>query len=149
MQTLTTLPVEGQTVILRSDESRKRKDQSKKRPRVHEKIQAFHRNALDGVISPILRLKINRSLCNFKCEHCCEEPYMSRDLKARTGAIDPRKQMEIADYAELSRILPVSREMARYHAMLGVEIGVAFTVTTVMFAIYANLSTKGRLEEGL
>ncbi len=56
---------------------------------------------------------------------------------------------EFLDYAELSHILPVSPEMARYHAMLGVEIGVAFTVTTVMFAIYANLSTKGRLEEGL
>jgi len=56
---------------------------------------------------------------------------------------------EFLDYAELSRVFPVSREMARYHAMLGVEIGVAFTVTTVMFAIYANLSTKGRLEEGL
>ena len=103
MKTLTTLPTEDQTLILRSDESRKREDQSKKRPRVHEKIQAFHRESLNGVISPILRLKINRSLCNFKCEHCCEEPYMSRDLKARTGAIDPRKQMEIADYAELSR----------------------------------------------
>ncbi len=56
---------------------------------------------------------------------------------------------EFLDYAELSRILPVSREMARYYAMLGVEVGVAFTVTTVMFAIYANLSTKGRLENGL
>ena len=56
---------------------------------------------------------------------------------------------EFLDYAELSHILPVSREMARYHAMLGVEIGVAFTVTTVMFAIYANLSTRGRLEGGL
>ncbi len=103
MKTLITLPTEGQTLILRSDESRKREDQTQKRPRVHEKIQAFHRESLNGVISPILRLKINRSLCNFKCEHCCEEPYMSRDLKARTGAIDPRKQMEIADYAELSR----------------------------------------------
>jgi multicomponent Na+:H+ antiporter subunit B len=56
---------------------------------------------------------------------------------------------EFLDYAELSHILPVSREMARYHAMLGVEIGVAFTVTAVMFAIYANLSTRGRLEGGL
>lgn len=89
--------------VLTTGESRKREDQSKKRPRVHEKIQAFHRKAMDGVISPILRLKINRSLCNFKCQHCCEEPYMTRDLKARTGAADPRKQMEIADYAELSR----------------------------------------------
>ena len=56
---------------------------------------------------------------------------------------------EFLDYAELSTIFPVSREMARYHAMLGVEIGVAFTVTTVMFAIYASLSSKGRLEGGL
>ncbi|MBG31040.1 MAG: hypothetical protein CMI31_13735 [Opitutae bacterium] len=56
---------------------------------------------------------------------------------------------EFLDYAELASILPVSREMARYHAMLGIEIGVAFTVTTVMFAIYANLSTRGCLEKGL
>ena len=56
---------------------------------------------------------------------------------------------EFLDYAELYHVLPVSREMARYHAMLGVEIGVAFTVTTVMFAIYANLSSRGRLEGGL
>ena len=56
---------------------------------------------------------------------------------------------EFLDYAELSHVLPVSREMARYHAMLGVEIGVAFTVTTIMFAIYANLSSRGRLEGGL
>ena len=56
---------------------------------------------------------------------------------------------EFLDYAELASIFPVSREMARYHAILGVEIGVAFTVTTVMFAIYANLSTRGRLEKGL
>ena len=31
---------------------------------------------------------------------------------------------EFLDYAELEKVLPVSREMARYHAMLGVEIGV-------------------------
>lgn len=90
-------------VVLTPRESRKREDQSKKRPRVHEKIQASNRGAIDGRISPILRLKINRSLCNFKCQHCCEEPYMSRDLKSRTGAVDPRRQMDIADYAELSR----------------------------------------------
>ena len=84
-------------------EIRKRKDQKKKRPRVYEKIKAFHRDMSNGVISPILRLKINRSLCNFECTHCCEEPYMSRDLKKKTGAIDPRKQMSLADYAELSR----------------------------------------------
>lgn len=84
-------------------EQNKRKDQSQKRPRVHEKIQAYFKGMLDGQISPILRLKINRSLCNFACAHCCEEPYMSRDLKKRTGMIDPRPQMGLDDYRELSR----------------------------------------------
>ena len=96
-------PIGSPLAPLTPVERRKRQDQSVKRPRVHEKIKAFHRDAVNGVISPILRLKINRSLCNFHCQHCCEEPYMSRDLKAKTGSIDPRKQMEIADYAELSR----------------------------------------------
>ena len=56
---------------------------------------------------------------------------------------------EFLDYAELEKVLPVSREMARYHAMLGVEIGVGFTVTAIMFALYANLSSEGRLKGGL
>lgn len=84
-------------------EKNKRKDQSVQRPRVHEKIQNYFKGMLDGQISPILRLKINRSLCNFHCAHCCEEPYMSRDLKKKTGAIDPRHQMNLDDYKELSR----------------------------------------------
>jgi len=84
-------------------EQNKRKDQRQKRPRVHEKIQSYFKGMLDGQISPILRLKINRSLCNFACAHCCEEPYMSRDLKKRTGMIDPRPQMGLDDYRELSR----------------------------------------------
>lgn len=84
-------------------EKNKRKDQSQKRPRVHQKIQDYFKNMLDGDISPILRLKINRSLCNFNCAHCCEEPYMTRDLKKRTGMPDPRPQMSLDDYKELSR----------------------------------------------
>lgn len=88
---------------LTDKESKKRKDQSQKRPRVHQKIQDYFSGMIDGKISPILRLKINRSLCNFHCAHCCEEPYMSRDLKKRTGEIDPRPQMTLDDYKELSR----------------------------------------------
>tara|TARA_Y100001936_G_scaffold240400_1_gene274820 strand:+ start:41190 stop:42326 length:1137 start_codon:yes stop_codon:yes gene_type:complete len=84
-------------------EKNKRRDQSQKRPRVHEKIQQYFKGMLDGQISPILRLKINRSLCNFQCTHCCEEPYMTRHLKKTTGAIDPRPQMTTDDYRELSR----------------------------------------------
>jgi len=30
-----------------------------------------------------------------------------------------------------------------------VEIGVAFTVTAIMFSMYSNLSTRGRLSKGL
>lgn len=84
-------------------EKNKRRDQSQRRPRVHEKIQQYFNGMLDGHISPILRLKINRSLCNFHCAHCCEEPYMSRDLKKRTGLLDPRPQMGLEEYRELSR----------------------------------------------
>jgi hypothetical protein len=39
--------------------------------------------------------------------------------------------------------------MARSHGIFGVELGVAFTVMAVMFAIFANLSTRGRLKGGL
>jgi MoaA/NifB/PqqE/SkfB family radical SAM enzyme len=84
-------------------EKKKRTDQSIKRPRVHEKIQNYFKGMLDGQISPILRLKINRSLCNFHCAHCCEEPYMSRDLKKKTGSLDPRPQMSLEDYRKLSQ----------------------------------------------
>ena len=96
--------------ILAKDESlsiiekNKRRDQSVHRPRVHEKIQLYFEKMLDGYISPILRLKINRSLCNFHCAHCCEEPYMTRDIKKNTGIkLDPRPQMTLDDYRELSR----------------------------------------------
>jgi MoaA/NifB/PqqE/SkfB family radical SAM enzyme len=84
-------------------EKKKRTDQSIRRPRVHEKIQNYFKGMLDGQISPILRLKINRSLCNFHCAHCCEEPYMSRDLKKKTGSLDPRPQMSLEDYRKLSQ----------------------------------------------
>ena len=85
-------------------EKNKRRDQSVHRPRVHEKIQTYFKKMLDGYISPILRLKINRSLCNFHCAHCCEEPYMTRDIKKNTGIkMDPRKQMTLDDYRILSK----------------------------------------------
>lgn len=54
------------------------------------------------------------------------------------------------DYGALQNILPgVGPEMARSHGILGVEIGVAITVSSIMFAIYANLSTRGELKKGL
>ena len=54
------------------------------------------------------------------------------------------------DYGVLQPVfLTEGPEMARSHSMLGVEIGVAFTVTAIMFAIYANLASRGSLKEGL
>jgi MoaA/NifB/PqqE/SkfB family radical SAM enzyme len=98
----TSLQVLSVAASITQDEVRKRKDQSQKRPRVHQKIQQYFEHMIDGAISPILRLKINRSLCNFQCQHCCEEPYMTRHLKKATGAHDPRPQMSIDDYRRLS-----------------------------------------------
>lgn len=53
------------------------------------------------------------------------------------------------DYQILHRVLPVDPVMARYHSILGVEIGVAFTVTAIMFSLYSNLSSNGQLKEGI
>lgn len=54
------------------------------------------------------------------------------------------------DYGVLEKILFTDGpEMARSHSLLGVEIGVAFTVAAIMFAIYANLSSRGTLKNGL
>lgn len=96
------LQVLAAAAAITEEEVRKRKDQSQRRPRVYEKIQRYFERMIDGAISPILRLKINRSLCNFQCQHCCEEPYMSRHLKQITGNVDPRRQMTLEDYRRLS-----------------------------------------------
>lgn len=54
------------------------------------------------------------------------------------------------DYGALRGLLGTEgEEMARSHGIFGVELGVAFTVMSVMFAIFANLSTRGRLKGGL
>ncbi len=98
------LKILAENEALTLEEKNKRRDQSIHRPRVHQKIQEYFNKMLDGYISPILRLKINRSLCNFKCAHCCEEPYMTRDVVRRTGAKDPRKQMDDDDYRKLSEM---------------------------------------------
>tara|TARA_B110000114_G_scaffold180366_1_gene216080 strand:- start:2354 stop:3484 length:1131 start_codon:yes stop_codon:yes gene_type:complete len=96
------LKILAENEALTLEEKMKRRDQSVHRPRVHEKIQTYFDKMLDGYISPILRLKINRSLCNFHCAHCCEEPYMTRDVVRRTGNKDPRHQMDNDDYRKLS-----------------------------------------------
>jgi len=54
------------------------------------------------------------------------------------------------DYGVLEAVFRTDGpEMARSHSMLGVEIGVAATVMAIMFAIYANLASKGTLKKAL
>jgi multicomponent Na+:H+ antiporter subunit B len=53
------------------------------------------------------------------------------------------------DYSILHKIMPATPIEARSHSMLGVEIGVAFTVTAIMFSIYSNLASGGKMKEGL
>jgi multicomponent Na+:H+ antiporter subunit B len=54
------------------------------------------------------------------------------------------------DYSILHKWMPATDAvMARSHSMLGVEVGVAFTVSAIMFAIYANLSSRGKLKGGM
>ena len=53
------------------------------------------------------------------------------------------------DYAILHKVMGVTPIEARSHSMLGVEIGVAFTVTAIMFSIYSNLASNGYMKEGL
>jgi multicomponent Na+:H+ antiporter subunit B len=54
------------------------------------------------------------------------------------------------DYGALRGLFGTEgEEMARSHGIFAVEIGVALTVMSVMFAIFANLSSRGRLRGGL
>ncbi|MGK0189748.1 MAG: multicomponent Na+:H+ antiporter subunit B [Verrucomicrobiales bacterium] len=70
-------------------------------------------------------------------------------IYAGTGLICMLLGQNFLDYHILSQILPTDPVMARSHAMLIVETGVAFTVTAIMFSIYANLATRGTLKGGL
>jgi multicomponent Na+:H+ antiporter subunit B len=71
-------------------------------------------------------------------------------IYAGIGVISQVLGKNFLDYHILHKILPATDAiMARSHAMLGVEIGVAFTVSAIMFGLYAYLSSQGREEGGL
>jgi multicomponent Na+:H+ antiporter subunit B len=53
------------------------------------------------------------------------------------------------DYGTLSQILPVDPTHIRALGMLGVEIGVGFTVMAVMVVLYVNIASEGRHNQGL
>lgn len=71
-------------------------------------------------------------------------------LYAGIGVIPMFLGRNFLDYGALEGLLMTKgEEMARSHSMLGVEIGVALTVMAIMYAMFANLSTRGRLGGGL
>ena len=71
-------------------------------------------------------------------------------LYAGIGLVSQLLGRHFLDYGALQKILQTPDEAwARSHSMLGVEVGVAFTVTAIMFAIYVNLASKGKLDRGL
>ena len=70
-------------------------------------------------------------------------------IYAGTGLICQLMGQNFLDYDVLAQILPDDPSKARSHAMLIVETGVAFTVTAIMFSMYANLATRGTLKGGL
>jgi len=92
---------------------------------------------------------LEKAMSRFPIKMCMIVAALGIILYGGIGLLSMFLGGEFLDYAELEKVLPVSREMARYHAMLGVEIGVGFTVTAIMFALYANLASEGRLKEGL
>lgn len=53
------------------------------------------------------------------------------------------------DYASWSKVLPLTPVEAHSLGMLVVEVGVAFTVMSIMFAIYAELASGGSLRRGI
>ena len=92
---------------------------------------------------------LEKAMSRFPIERCLFVAAMGIVLYGGIGLLSMMLGGEFLDYAELEKILPVSREMARYHAMLGVEIGVGFTVASIMFVLYTNLASEGRLKQGL
>ena len=92
---------------------------------------------------------LETALARFPLHWCTIIAGLGIILYAGIGILSMFLGGEFLDYSELSKVFPVSREMARYHAMLGVEIGVGLTVTAIMFSLYANLSSEGRLQRGL
>ena len=66
-----------------------------------------------------------------------------------TGALCILLGGNYLDYSALARILLVSPVEARSLGILAVEIGVGVAVMATMIAIYQNLASSGRLDEGL
>ena len=96
-----------------------------------------------------LAWNLKTALLRFPIDRCFMVAALGIVIYAGFGFLSMFLGGEFLDYAHLATVLPVSQEMARYHAMLGVEVGVGFTVTAIIFALYASLSSDGRMRDGL
>ncbi len=70
-------------------------------------------------------------------------------LYAGTGVLCLLLDGNFLDYSVLGALLGVDPVTARSHGILIVEIGVGLAVMTAMVGIYYNLSSMGKLDEGL
>lgn len=71
-------------------------------------------------------------------------------LYAGIGALALALGANFLDYSILHKILPATDAvMARSHAMLGVETGVAIAVAAIIIVIYNNIASGGTYEKGL
>ncbi len=70
-------------------------------------------------------------------------------IYAGTGVLCMLSGGNYLDYAALAAWLPVDPVAARSLGILLVEIGVGVTVSATMIAIYRNLASSGRMDEGL
>jgi len=70
-------------------------------------------------------------------------------LYAGTGGLCLLLGYNFLDYSALSQILGVDPVTARSHGILIVEIGVGMAVMAAMISLYYNLSSAGKLDEGL
>lgn len=70
-------------------------------------------------------------------------------IYAGTGVLCMLSGGNYLDYGALAEWLPVDPVAARSLGILLVEIGVGVTVSATMIAIYRNLASSGRMDEGL
>ena len=70
-------------------------------------------------------------------------------LYAGTGVLCLLMGSNFLDYSALSPIFGVDPVTARSHGILVVEIGVGMAVMAAMISLYYNLSSAGKLDEGL
>jgi multicomponent Na+:H+ antiporter subunit B len=70
-------------------------------------------------------------------------------IYAGTGALCLALGSDFLNYGALAGLLFTDQVMARSHGILIVETGVALAVSAVMVWIYYNLSSAGKLDEGL